>query len=165
MTQAQSISAGQENHEARLVRKTRSVCRSYRRELPARMVVKQDKVFLEKMCSDHVDCTILLSDNAKYLSDVIDAYFTLAPEGLPLKILEIALTPRCNFNYPICSSTSSRSTINDLTAEEVAKIVQENFSKEIMLWGLEATEHPDLEGLRQGCAKTRKEFLSFHQWV
>ena len=120
------------------------------------MVVKQGKVFLEKMCPDHGDRTILLSSDPEYLCDLIDAYFTLVPANLPLKILEIALTSRCSFSCPICSSTSIRNTINDLTVEEVTKIVQGNRSKEIMLWGLEATEHPDLEAIIRAIRKLGK---------
>jgi len=156
MRQAQDISSEQSGREVRLVRATRSVCQSCHREVPARVVVKQDKVLLEKMCPDHGDCTILLSNDPEYFCDLTDAYFTLVPENLPLKILEIALTSRCSFSCPICSSTSIRSAINDLTVEEVTKIVRENRSKEIMLWGLEATEHPDLEAIIKAMRKLGK---------
>lgn len=156
MRQDQKIHSLQSDREVRVLRTTRSVCPTCRRPLPARMVVKEGKVFFEKICPEHGDCTVFLSANPEYLGDLIDAYYALVPENLPVKILEIALTPRCGLKCPICSSTSLRGKVSDLTVEEVMEIVRGNFSKEIILWGLEASEHPDLEAMIKAIRKLGK---------
>lgn len=139
-----------------IVRTTRGVCPSCRKEVPAVIVEKEGKAYFEKTCPEHGDCSILLSQNPGFLADLADAYYTLVPENLPVKNIEIALSSRCNLKCPICLADPLKGVAKDLTLADVENIVRSNPASEISLWGLEPTEHPDLEAMIMAVRKAGK---------
>jgi len=111
-------------------------------------VRRDDKVFMEKTCPQDGEISFLLSLNADYYEQLTRAYFTIVPAGMPLKVIELSLTPKCDMGCPICSVKGSiNRKSHDMSSGDVEKIIHEHPDKKVILWGLECTENKDLEDI------------------
>lgn len=141
-----------------IVRKTRSICPKCNKELQANIVCKNGKIILEKNCSEHGDCSIILSSDPKYFTELSQAYFFLMPQNLPYRLMGLTLTPKCGLKCPICGATSSLGKIiEEMSLDDIDKIIRDNKKKEFMLWALEPTEHSYLEDILRLLKKNKKE--------
>lgn len=129
-----------------ILRTTRSVCPVCCREVKAEFVVKGTQVVMNKKCPEHGSFSILISKSATYFQSVMGAYYALIPADLPVHILEIVLTPRCSMGCPMCSVMCSiGKASHEMTINDIKKIISDNPQKEFILWGMEPTEHPQIE--------------------
>lgn len=127
------------------IRITRSICPTCFKELKAELIYKNQKIFFEKICPEHGDCSIQLSSYPEYFLDLSKAFFTIMPKNLPRRMLGITLTPKCDLNCPICSVMPSVGEVSEpMTVEDVDKIISDNPDKEFILWGMEPTENKDI---------------------
>ncbi len=150
-----------ENNAITLIRKTRSVCPVCSCEMPAAFIRENDVVFLKKTCPEHGDVSSRITSMADAFADLSQAYFTIVPQGLPLKILELSMTPKCSMQCPICSVMESiGKQTQELSVDDVARIVDEHPGKEVILWGMESTENESLKEILQMLRlKKRHPFL------
>lgn len=148
--------------EHHVFRRTKSICHVCLRDVPAELVVKNDKVFMLKYCPEHGDMEVFLSAMPDYFQELSDAYYTIVPENLPVRILEIVLTPRCSMNCPICSVMSTvGNASSDMSLDDIEKIIMANKRKEFILWGMEPTEHPLIEKVLELFKKHKKTAMLF----
>ncbi len=125
-----------------IIRHTKSVCPVCRREIKASILDEGDSIVFEKTCLEHGKFNVLLSDNPGYYKDISTAYFTLMPQNLPLKIMELTLTDKCDLNCPICSVICSvGKSAQPMTVDDVSKVIGDNPGMEFILWGMEPTEN------------------------
>lgn len=113
---------------------------------------------MKKKCLRHGDFRVILSHDPQFFSELMRAYYILMPKGLPVKILELAVTPYCSLNCPICSVMDSiGESVRPLNAEDAKKIIREHPDKEFLLWGLEPTDNLHLKNILQILKKNGKK--------
>ncbi len=129
-----------------VIRHTKSVCPVCCSEIEASISDNGGSIVFEKTCLEHGEFHITLSDNPGYYKDISAAYFTLMPRNLPLKIMELTLTDKCNLNCPICSVICSvGKSAQPMTIDDVSKIIHDNPGMEFILWGMEPTENSQIK--------------------
>lgn len=160
---------------------TQSVCRECRRPLPAKVVARDDGVWLEKLCPEHgLQAARVYGDTAEYLGlgrfhrqasmpRVFQTQFHGCPDScglcpeheqhVCLPILEI--TDHCNLDCPICLVTNPGT--RHLTRADVARILDSLINSEgqidvLNLSGGEPTLHPEFRQIVEECV-ARKEIL------
>lgn len=145
------------SEDSGLIRTTHSICPVCRIELKADIMRKNGKVLFLKECPKHGDCSVILSPNPEYFTEVSRAYFSLMPENMPCKNIGLTLTPKCNLNCPLCGVVRHLGRqLEPMTLEDVRKIIEENPGKEFISWGMEPTEHPQIEEILRFLKKSKK---------
>jgi uncharacterized radical SAM superfamily Fe-S cluster-containing enzyme len=149
---------------------TSSVCSACLVQVEAKIIIKDDEVFLEKWCPAHGTERTLISDDAEYYRLCREVYVK-APEmpaqfntrmthGCPydcglcpdhmqhscLSIIEI--TDNCNLRCPVCFAESGPENLRHRSLDEViamldAVVVNEGEPDVVQISGGEPTLHPD----------------------
>ncbi|MFH2136979.1 MAG: radical SAM protein [Candidatus Omnitrophota bacterium] len=131
-----------------IIRKTKSRCLKCGSIVPAAVIKKEGKVFLEKNCPEHNFTSLLISDNASSYEDLERYYFTVMPDNARQESIEIAVTFRCNMDCPICAwGTNYRASMNnagDPSLLEIREFLKTNDTPVVRLSGGEATCREDL---------------------
>lgn len=155
-------SIGSENLSPEVFRQTRSVCHICLREVPADFIVRDKKAVIVKHCPEHGRLEVFLSSMPEYFKDIARSYYSIVPENLPVRILEISLTPRCSMHCPICSVNESVGRASsDMTLENIENIIVNNRQREFILWGMEPTEHPQIIQVLELFKKYKKNAMLF----
>ena len=127
------------------IRKTRSVCPSCMQELNADILCKDGVVVMQKHCPEHGDCSVILSREVRYYSELARAYFAIMPKNMATRFIAVTLTPRCTLNCPVCFAVRTiGQKIREITTKDLEKMIAQNPGKEFLLWGMEPTEHPQI---------------------
>lgn len=145
--------------DAVILRMTRSICLVCYRELKAKVVQRDGRVFLEKECPEHGYFSVVLSSNPKFFSELSKAYFSLMPKYLPRRSVDLLLTPKCSLDCPICLPMSyAKNRLNVLSLEDVENIIKKNPQiREFVLSAMEPTEHPEIEAILMLLRKFKKK--------
>ncbi|MDB5815606.1 MAG: Radical [Rhodocyclales bacterium] len=149
---------------------TQSVCTTCLRQVEAKILIKDDKVFMEKWCPAHGTERVLISDDAEYYRlsrevyvkrpEMPEHFATKMQYGCPydcglcpdhmqhscLTVLEI--TDHCNLRCPVCYADSGpeRLTHKPLAVVEAmldAIVKSEGEADVVQISGGEPTLHPD----------------------
>jgi len=149
---------------------TQSVCTTCLRQVEAKILIKDDKVFMEKWCPAHGTERVLISDDAEYYRlsrevyvkrpEMPEHFATKMQYGCPydcglcpdhmqhscLTVLEI--TDHCNLRCPVCYADSGpeRLTHKPLAVVEAmlnAVVKSEGEADVVQISGGEPTLHPD----------------------
>ncbi len=130
-----------------LIRETKSVCPVCASEIDAKVVRKENNVFLIKECSKHGKFEVKISDNAteyidfmKYYEHFRDYFVSKKPNGYC-----IFVNTKCNLNCPICFvDTHHWKKYKEPTVNEIRKFCCKYKDAEISLSGGEPTLREDL---------------------
>lgn len=140
------------------IRKTRSVCPSCMQELNADILCKDGVVVMQKHCPEHGDCSVILSREVRYYSELARAYFAIMPKNMTTRFIAVTLTPRCTLNCPVCFAVRTiGQKIREITTKDLEKMIAQNPGKEFLLWGMEPTEHPQIVEILSLLKKHKKE--------
>ena len=147
-----------------------SVCSACLRRVEAKILIKDDKVFLEKWCAEHGRERVLVADDAAYYRKARELFIKtpemprrfnteqrwgcpydcgLCPEHMQHSCLTlIEITDHCNLRCPICYAESGphRPGFRDLaTIERMldAVVANEGEPDVVQISGGEPTLHPD----------------------
>lgn len=147
---------------------TLSICSTCFRKLEAKIIFKDDKVYLTRRCPEHGPETVLIADDLEYYrktrtylkpGDLPKRFNTRTDYGCPydcglcpdheqhscLTVLEV--TDRCNLSCPTCYAESSPLAGRHRTLEEVERMLDAVVENEgepdiVQLSGGEPTLHP-----------------------
>jgi len=147
-----------------------SVCSTCLRRVEAKILIKEDKVYLEKWCAEHGRERVLIADDAAYYRKSREVFIKtpemprlfnteqrwgcpydcgLCPEHMQHSCLTlIEITDHCNLKCPICYAESGphRPGFRDLaTVERMldAVVANEGEPDVVQISGGEPTLHPD----------------------
>lgn len=147
-----------------------SVCSTCLRRVEAKILIKDDRVFLEKWCAEHGRERVLIADDAAYYRKAREVFIKppelpqrfnteqrwgcpydcgLCPEHMQHSCLTlIEITDHCNLRCPICYAASGphRPGFQDLAAVERmldAVVANEGEPDVVQISGGEPTLHPD----------------------
>ena len=147
-----------------------SICSTCLRRVEASIIVKDDKVYLEKWCAEHGRERVLIADDAAYYRKAREVFIKtpemprlfnteqrwgcpydcgLCPEHMQHSCLTlIEITDHCNLKCPICYAESGphRPGFRDLaTVERMldAVVANEGEPDVVQISGGEPTLHPD----------------------
>jgi uncharacterized radical SAM superfamily Fe-S cluster-containing enzyme len=148
-----------------------SVCGACLRRVEARIVIKDDAVFMDKWCPQHGEQRVLIADDADYYRRCREVF--IKPPEMPLRfnterrwgcpydcglcpqhmqhscLTLIEVTDHCNLRCPICYADSGphRQGFRDLAAIETmldAIVANEGEPDVVQISGGEPTLHPQL---------------------
>ncbi|HEY8665753.1 MAG TPA: radical SAM protein [Tepidisphaeraceae bacterium] len=148
---------------------TNSVCSTCLRKVEAKVLMQDDKVYLQKWCPEHKLQKVLISTDAEYYQL---SRQTLKPGQMPLKfntpikygcpydcglcpdheqhscLTLIEITDQCNLQCPICYSESSPHRLTHRSLEHIefmldAVVRNEGEPDVVQISGGEPTIHPD----------------------
>lgn len=149
---------------------TSSVCSQCLRQIEAKILFKDDKVFMDKWCPSHGTERVLISDDLDYYRRAREIYIKppempqqfntrmtygcpydcgLCPDHMQHSCLSIIeLTDHCNLRCPVCYAGSGPERLNHRTLEQViamldAVVANEGEPDVVQLSGGEPTLHPD----------------------
>jgi MoaA/NifB/PqqE/SkfB family radical SAM enzyme len=141
-----------------ILRQTKSLCPICLNEIKAYVVVHDDKVYLEKYCSEHGKVEVQLSNESKDYEDLHDFFFSLNKRkitkeyALPQSRYTLRFTWRCNMKCKICCASGN------IKKEEppltfIANILKNINNCLIEIYGGEPTMRDDLPDLIKLIAK------------
>ncbi|MFH2136980.1 MAG: radical SAM protein [Candidatus Omnitrophota bacterium] len=133
--------------EKKIIRKTKSRCLKCGSIVPAAVIEKEGKVYLEKKCPEHNFTSLLISDNSDLYRDLENFYFSVMPDNLKSWAREIDLTFRCNMNCPICACDRkfrAAKACFEPTIEEIKYFLEKSKIPVFKLSGGEPTCREDL---------------------
>ncbi|MCD4782929.1 MAG: radical SAM protein [Candidatus Eremiobacteraeota bacterium] len=130
--------------EERVIRETRGMCPTCLKSLPARVIVKDDGVYLSRNCPDCGRCDTRLSKHAWYYEELDKYFFSVMDGDFKQRDYIIRLTERCNLNCPICLASANANPDNDLKMEDLLKFTDQGRKLKIDLMSAEPTVREDL---------------------
>ena len=126
------------------IRKTKSVCPICIKETDAYIVEENNKIFMEKECSEHGRFKILLSSHARYYKELNKINTNIRIPNLDIDSLVLLfLTQRCDLNCPICY-TNTKEEYREPTLKDIKRALRKFKNTEIALFGGEPTARKDL---------------------
>ncbi len=164
------------NADARVLKRTKSVCPTCRRVLFATILEQGGRVYMEKRCPEHGDATVLLARDARFYhlsvgaDDGCGADCGCAPtpttvqssspfETLSTCIALIEIVESCNLTCPTCYAASPLGVDDDITCasfDDIARriggvIERKGYIDILQLSGGEPTIHPEFERILDWC--------------
>lgn len=148
---------------------TSSICSTCLRPVEAKIIFKDDKVYMDKWCSAHGTERVLMSDDVAFYRTGREVYVKdpempqqfnapmkygcpydcgLCPDHMQHSCLTvIELTDQCNLNCPICYAESGTNTGEHRSFEDILKMLDAPVANEgapdvVQLSGGEPTLHP-----------------------
>jgi 7,8-dihydro-6-hydroxymethylpterin dimethyltransferase len=148
---------------------TSSVCSTCLRLVEAKIIIKEDKVFMDKWCRTHGTERVLISDDVQYYRRCREVYIKppempaqfntpmkygcpydcgLCPDHMQHSCLSIVeLTDHCNLRCPVCYAASGPERLTHRSLEQVvamldAVVANEGEPDVVQLSGGEPTLHP-----------------------
>ena len=128
-----------------LVRKTRGRCSDCLQPTPAQVLVRDEAVWLDKLCGEHGLTSQRLSNHPNYWGELDRFYFKVNAENYPQRDYIIRMTERCNLACPICLAKANTEDTNDISLESVRDFMESRRGIKIDLMAAEPTLRPDLE--------------------
>ena len=149
---------------------TSSVCTTCLRPVEAKILIKENNVYLEKWCSAHGTERVLISDDADYYRlcreiyvkppEMPDRFNTKMEYGCPFDcglcpdhmqhscISVVEITEQCNLSCPVCYAESSpnhgrHATLTEVIAMLDTVVANEGEPDVVQMSGGEPTIHPD----------------------
>ena len=145
------VAESEARSEGELLKETRSYCPTCLKELDARVFAVHGLVWLFKTCPIHGPSQGLAERNVKFYKAVMN----VPPVSEKSKVgLVIAITHKCNLNCSICFVPKRER--EDLTAEQIKKIIEEAEIPWIVMSGGEPTVRKDLPELLKATRKAGK---------
>ena len=130
----------------RVLRTSTGTCPVCVARVPARVLVAEGEVLLEKRCPEHGDKRVLLSRHPRYFSELMDFFHAVMPESLPQRDYILRLTARCNMKCPICLASSDQYDERDLTLDQLRQFMADKGKRmKLDLMGTEPTLRDDLD--------------------
>ena len=131
----------------RLIRKTQSVCPQCLERLDARVLVKDNTIFLEKTCPRHGRFEIVLSSTASYYSELEQYFFALADEKHEVPEYEFWPTYKCNIDCTICCFGRQNKEMEEqeATRAQIEHLAQNSPKRFFIISGGEPTCRDDLD--------------------
>ncbi len=141
-----------------LVKSTRSVCPSCLRSIPASVIERAGKVFLEKTCPEHGAFEVLLAGSARHyyrpqaqpVAGGCCGGGKCGPTGSHSCSLMVEIIDRCNLTCPTCYAGSSPQLEARMGLEQFRELLQTALAQGkqgtdlLQLSGGEPTLHPQL---------------------
>lgn len=148
---------------------TSSICNLCHRQVEAKILIKDDKVFMDKWCPAHGTERVLISDDVEYYRRCREVYIKppempqqfntemkygcpydcgLCPDHMQHSCLSIIeLTDHCNLRCPVCYAASGPERLTHRSFEDVIKMLDAVVANEgepdvVQLSGGEPTLHP-----------------------
>ena len=90
------------NGREHILRTTKSICPVCLKDIKASVVKSGTRVFLTKLCPEHGNFKVCLSQTAELYEDFDDFYFSVMSEQKKNFDCELWTTYRCNMDCPIC---------------------------------------------------------------
>lgn len=123
---------------------TTTTCPVCLKDVPTRVIEKNEKIFLEKHCEQHGTHEVLMSEHPWYYKGLRRDYYSVLSDSLPQNNFYLQLHFRCNLRCPICLDNAGE---ND-SAEFDMKLFKERFkdvhNQRVCILGGEPTEHENL---------------------
>ncbi len=130
----------------RVLRDSTGTCPTCVKRVPARVLVADGEVLLEKNCPEHGAKRVLLSKHPRYYAELMEFFHAVMPESLPQRDYILRLTNRCNMQCPICLASSDEYDESDLTLDQLRMFMAEKGKRmKLDLMGTEPTLRPDLD--------------------
>ena len=146
----------------RILRESTGTCPVCVKRVPARVLVAEGKVFLEKRCAEHGHKRVMLSRHPRYFSELMDFFHAVIPDELPQRDYILRLTARCNMKCPICLASSDQYDEQDLTLDQLRRFMDsKNKRMKLDLMGTEPTLRGDLAQII-ALAKERGHITALH---
>jgi len=127
-----------------VIRETQSVCPVCIEAVPARLVAREDGVFLVKECPTHGTNEVKLSSHRWYHEGLDRYYFSVMNEEFPQRDYLIRLTERCNLKCPICLASANMNERPEYTREDLDNFMKGRKKLKIDLISAEPTVRDDL---------------------
>lgn len=146
--------------QSRVLDTTLSCCSICHKIIPAKIIEKDGKIFLEKKCCKKE--LVLIENDAKFykkwiLPQCFDSYFFICKNKTKLENLknyfleespsfDIEATPKCNLSCPICfeEQYSDFFSIKEIKLQKIRSSLKKYKSKAVILTGGEITTRKDL---------------------
>lgn len=149
---------------------TASVCAECKRRVEAKILIKDDCVYLEKWCPEHGLARSLISDDVEYYKlcrevyvkapEMPERFNTAMKEGCPWDcglcpdhmqhscVSVVEITEQCNLRCPVCYAGSGPETGRHLSMAEIEAMLDTVVANEgeadvVQISGGEPTLHPD----------------------
>lgn len=165
---------------------TKSLCRMCKREVDAKIVFRDDKVYFDKFCPDHGAESVLVSSSVDWY---LDAASFLAPNTPPKTVKKevekgcpfdcgpceshqqkvylpvVPITSACNLDCPICYTVNKNEDAHQTSKEEMQAIIDHLIDEHdevdiINFTGGEPTLNPLLPDFLQMCKDAGIERLT-----
>lgn len=128
-----------------VIRITQSVCPVCVRNLPAKVVRQNNKIYLVKSCPKHGKFSLLISKNGHLYKQLNDLYFSLFPGSLLQKDYIVHITNKCNLNCSIClANSNAEGEQAEYPIEKLRQFLKVKKNYKIDLMGTEPTMRKDL---------------------
>ncbi len=149
------------NHPDKIVRTTLSPCPECKRILPAAIVLRDERLYLQRICREHGEQEELFRQDYEFyktIDGILDktnerdprlSFFDTYDHLQRSRDLYIDLTERCNLRCPVCYTNSNSRSVEDLTYEEITSNLERIKGRKpiISLLGGEPTLREDLPEL------------------
>jgi uncharacterized radical SAM superfamily Fe-S cluster-containing enzyme len=148
---------------------TNSLCTRCLRKVEAKLVLQDDRVYMDKLCLEHGSERVLIADDAEYWmrarrtlkpGQLVRRFNTETQRGCPWDcgicpdheqhgcLTLIELTDRCNLSCPVCYADSGPSQGQHRSFEEIERMLDAVVANEgepdvVQLSGGEPTLHPE----------------------
>jgi uncharacterized radical SAM superfamily Fe-S cluster-containing enzyme len=129
---------------AETVRRTRGVCGTCLKDVPAAVVVRNGEVRLEKSCPEHGVTDQLLSRKPQYWAELDRFYFSVNKEEYPQRDFIVRMTERCNLACPICLAKANTEDTPDLDLTGLGEMLTQRRGVKIDLMAAKPTLRADL---------------------
>jgi len=90
------------NNTNKIISLTKSVCPVCLKDLIARIVKQDEKIYLEKDCIEHGVFSVLISEHAADYQMLKEYYEYFIPKPIKQKEYYLNITTRCNLRCPVC---------------------------------------------------------------
>lgn len=127
-----------------IIRKTRSVCPVCICEIEADIVMRDNRIYMDKRCGEHGDFNLLISRHPEYYKGLSEFYFPLMKESCLQRDYIVHLTNDCDLNCPICLANANSRKIENYPLEKLEKFLKGKRRYKIDLMGAEPAMREDL---------------------
>ncbi|MBU1941621.1 MAG: radical SAM protein, partial [Candidatus Thermoplasmatota archaeon] len=142
------------------IRKTRSICPTCLKEIPADIINHNDKIYIEKKCKNHGKFkAIHYFDNPlvyESMHNIIKDSETGNPDGMVIDI-----TLNCNMGCPFCFAKTDRRTMDEPSIDTILSKIKGFKGSSIYLCGGEPTTREDLEEIISKIKEKGKNIVLF----
>lgn len=129
---------------SRVLRRTRGRCNQCLEDVPARVEVRADAVYLVKACAAHGDTEQLLSRAPDYWEELDRYYFKVNAEDYEQRDYIVRMTEICNLDCPICLAKANTEDTPDLDLAGLEGLLSERRGIKVDLMAAEPTLRKDL---------------------
>ena len=130
---------------ATTLRETNGVCTTCLKPVPAKVLVYEDRVELQKECPEHGVNTQLLSRCPSYWAETDRFYFKVNDKVQPQRDYIVRMTETCNLDCPICLARANQLDNPDLDLSYLEDLLSKRRGIKIDLMAAEPTLRKDLE--------------------